>query len=782
MRKLLLLLLLVIILVSLDWFVRLHAQDLLSLTPQQREQLLREYQSQQGSTPRITPDKQSGYHSPTIYDTVPTPLMPDSMSMYGDTSGLRSGSQELPDQLTSFDQLAPFGLELFRGPRESTPPADIAASRDYILGPGDQLIIYLWGRAEQEYNLTIDREGKVFIPKVGSLPAWGKTVEEFERYAAQQFGRVFSDFNLTVSLGRIRSIRIYLTGEVRNPGAYTVSSLTSLFNALYLAGGPTASGSMRAIRLMRSGEPVAEVDLYRFLLHGDNSSDVRLESGDAIFVPVAGDRVAIRGEVRREAIYELRGDETAHDLLELAGGATAEAHLDRVMLERINDAGEWEVIDLALAEDTVESVRVDTSLTDGDRVTVYSIFEAKRNMVAVFGHVKHPGYYERRDSTMVSDLIDRGRLQEYDVYYDRANLFRRHSNWRTEVIPVNLREVIAGDGDIVLRDRDSLHVYAIDDVTWEKHVYIEGEVARPGEYPLYEDMTIHDLIFLAGSFTRSAATLQAELARFDEQGQVSLRTVSLSRTNASATTLKENDRVYIRRIPEWQLHRTVTLTGEIRFPGEYVLADRSETLYQILNRAGGFTRNAFPIGTVLERQTIGQSLERLRVPTLLERSNPIVVDSLGNVHKEVMFDYQPDAVNRIIIDMETIIASDGRIGDVVLEPGDRVFVPAIPSGISVMGAVGANGTIKFAPGQKVKDYIERAGNFTPQSDKGNTRLIRANGEVYAGGGILGKRVNLGDVIVVPSKIEKESNWLKTFTTAITATTGVLTTVLLIDKL
>ncbi|MDX9857961.1 MAG: SLBB domain-containing protein [candidate division Zixibacteria bacterium] len=781
MRKILLFLLLVIILVSLDWFVKLRAQDLSTLTPAQRERLIRELGSGQTATPRPFSSENATYASPTIYDSVPSPHGPVS-SVPTQTSN-DATAPDASDQLQPFDQLRPFGTELFGGPAEAVPPSDITASRDYVLGPGDNVIIYLWGRAEQEYNLTIDREGSVFIPKVGTVPAWGKTVEEFESYARQRFSSVYSEFDLSVSLGRIRSIRIYLTGEVRRPGAYTVSSLTSLFNALYLAGGPTESGSMRAIRLMRGGKEVAAVDLYRFLLQGDNGGDVRLQSGDAIFVPVAGARVAIRGQVRREAVYELAGNETARELLTLAGGATAQAHLDRVMLERINDAGEWEVIDLTLNENPSDSA-ADMALIDGDRVTVYSIFEAKRNMVAVFGHVKHPGYYERRDSTTVADLIARGSLQPYDVYYDRANLFRRYSDWRIEVVPVNLRAVLDGDSsqNIILQDRDSLHVYAIDDVTWDKYVYIEGEVARPGRYPLYTDMSIQDLVFLAGSFTRSASTLQAELARFDSQGQVSLETVSLARSITTTRLLQEEDRLYIRRIPEWQLHRTVVLEGEIRFPGEYVLADRSETLYQILMRAGGFTQHAFPVGTVLERQSIGQSLERLRVPKLLERSNPIAVDSLGNLHAEVLFDYEPESVNRIIVDMNTIIDSDGRIGDVVLEPGDRIFVPSVPSGISVMGAVGANGTIKYAPQMKVKDYVERAGNFTPQSDKGNTRLIRASGEVYAGGGILGKTVNQGDVIVVPSKIERDSNWLKTLTTAITATTGVLTTVLLIERL
>ncbi|MEE8576348.1 MAG: SLBB domain-containing protein, partial [candidate division Zixibacteria bacterium] len=338
------------------------------------------------------------------------------------------------------------------------------------------------------------------------------------------------------------------------------------------------------------------------------------------------------------------------------------------------------------------------------------------------------------------------------------------------------------ENDILLQDRDSLHIYAISEVTWEKSVTIMGEVEDPGKYQLYDKMTAQDLIFLAGSYRRSASTLQAELARTDHDGRVTLSYISLHPDSVNAVQLTEEDRLYIRQIPSWRKHRTVQLDGEVNYPGEYMLVGDDETLYSLLNRAGGFAPNAFPIGVTLNRQQVGKSLERLDVAGRLEKSNPIVEDSLGNISRKMFFEYEPNSVNRIVIDMESILSTEGRVGDIKLLPGDEIFVPTLPSGITVMGAVGSSGTIKFDENKKVKDYVRRAGNFTRQADKKQTQLIRASGEVYSSNGTLNKRVQKGDVIVVPTKIVKERDWLGRLGNILTVTTGMLTTVLLVDKL
>ncbi len=782
--KTLILLLLVIVLVSLYWFRVVAAQDLSQLSVEEKLQMLKEYQKNAASNL-----DSNYYHSPAILGDQEKQELKASIASGESEAASGSSSTDANthplggNRMLDFEQLRPFGMDLFRGPQEFVPQIDIASATDYILGPGDNVIIYLWGRVEKEYNLTFDREGKVFIPKVGEIIGWGLTTDQFTRLAKKEFSKIYTDFDLTISLGKIRSIRIYVTGEVKRPGAYTISSLTSLFNALYAAGGPNERGSMRNIKLMRNGKPQIVVDLYKLLLEGDNSTDIKLQTGDVIFVPVASASVAIRGEINRSAIYELKGSETALDLLALAGKPTPQAYLNRVMMERISQTDEWEVLDLNL--NAKDSLPVDNIiLTDGDRLTVFSIFDAKTNIVAIYGQVKHPGYYERNDSTRVSELISQGQLQLYDVYYDRADLFRRYPDRSVEVIPINVTGILSHheEADFLLQDHDSLYIYSIEEVEWDKSVYIEGEVKRPGRYPLYEKMTVEDLIFLAGSFTRGASRHEAEIARLDSLGNVSLMSLNLDDAVQQQGHLCEDDQVYIRQIPEWQLHRMVTLVGEVYYPGEYTLSSRDETLYHLLQRAGGFTKNAFPKGIVFERHSIGENLQRLKVPQMLEKSQPLHEDSLGHIVKPNLFEYDSRSMNRVIIDIDKILSTQGGEGDVILEPHDNIYVPSVPSGISVMGAVGANGTIKFVENKNVKYYIERAGNFTRRSDKKEARLIRAEGEVISGRGTLSKRVELGDVIIVPTKIEKERKWLKTLTSVVTATTGVLTSVYIVSKL
>jgi len=763
MRKLLLLPLLVIILMAVSWFNQAYCQTM------SEHELLEKYRELGQQKNKA----EEPYTTPEIYGEEPVVQTPvDSTIEFVDENLTFKDNEE--------GELRPFGYDLFRTPSELSPPSEVADLSEYILGPGDNVIIYLWGKVEKEYNLTVDRQGKIFIPRVGEVVVWGEKLEEFESRITQKLNNIYSDFEVSVSLGKIRSIRVYLTGEVKKPGAYTVSSLTTLFNALYLAGGPNERGSMRSIQLVRNNRVEATLDLYQFLIKGDSRGDVRLESGDAIFIPVSGLRVSIDGEIKRPAVYELLGGEHVGGLLELAGGPTAEAYLDRIMLDRISPEDERQVIDLNLNPNNGETD--DMALIDGDILTVFSVYDMKHNIVAINGMVKHPGLFERSDSTTLRTLLDQGELLPQDVYFDRANLFRRYADRRIDIIPVNLNDVLTGRFDMALQDLDSLHVYSIDEVRRREYVYIDGEVKKPGKFRLYDNMTLSDLIFLAGDFNKNAYQLGVELARTDSLGRVSLMNINLSDPANKSIPLAEDDRVFVRKLPEWFMHRIVTIEGEVNFPGQYALQTKNETLYDLLRRAGGFTENAFPKGTIFRRGTISESLERQNVPEIIANSQPLKEDSLGNIKKINLIDYDQDNVNRIIIDMDRLMATSGLEGNIRLQRSDYIYVPEIPTGISVMGAVGSNGTIKYMDSKKVKYYIERAGNFTNQAYKKGTQLIKADGQVFARGGTLGKKVELGDVIFVPTEIKKERDWLKTVSSTVSLIGGVVTSAFVISRL
>lgn len=769
MKKILAISVLLIILVAIDWFKPAVCRTL----DREQEELLAKYGDLQAikSSPKTGNEK---YSTPPIYSEHPKSKLPLDNS---ELSGIEKTDSSIASSPTV---LKPFGYNLFGAPSELTPPSEVADLSEYILGPGDNIIIFLWGRVEKEYNLTVDRQGKIFIPKVGEMIVWGSTIEEFEKSFKGKVSKVYSDFEVSVSLGKIRSIRIYLTGEVKRPGAYTVSSLTTLFNALYLAGGPTERGSMRKIRLLRNNRIKTDIDLYRFLLEGDNSGDIRLSSGDAIFVPVAGPRISIGGEIKRPAIYETIGGEKISQLLKLAGGPTAEAYLDRIMLDRISPNDERQVIDINYNPKNGEID--DFESVDGDIITLFSIYEMKQNIVSIAGMVKHPGLFERTDSMTIKSLILRGELLPQNVYLKRANLFRRYSDNREEIIAVNLTAVMEGRQIVELCDHDSLHIYSIDDIKPKSFVYIDGEVKNPGEYRLYDNMSVNDLIFLAGNYNRGAYHFGIELARTNFDGIVDLMSIDLSNPDASEVLLMEDDRIYVRKRPGWLRHRMITIEGEVKFPGRYSLRSQEETLYDLIRRTGGFTESAFPRGIVFQRQSVAENLKRKNFAQIIADSQPVKEDSLGNIKKMELVRFDPERMNRIIIDIEKLMTSDGEKDNISLQGDDYIFIPKIPTGISIMGSIGINGTIKYSPNKKVKYYIERAGNFTRQADKGGTRLIKADGRAFSGGGILGKKVDVGDAIIVPMHIKKERNWLKTISTSISIIGGVVTTALIIDRL
>ncbi|MEE9555088.1 MAG: SLBB domain-containing protein [candidate division Zixibacteria bacterium] len=684
--------------------------------------------------------------------------------------------------------LRAFGYDLFEGSPESfasimeaTPPPD------YKLGPGDHVLVNVWGRVDMQLELTIDREGKIFIPKVGEIIAWGLTMDDFKRRLNDALSSSYSDYELSVSLGKIRRIKVFVYGEVKKPGGYTLSSLATLFSALHSAGGASGNGSLRTIKHIRHNKLLDRIDLYRFLLTGDNSQDTELQSGDVIFVPIVGSKVGITGEVKRPAIYELIGGEKLRDLVELAGGPTAEAFLQKVDIERVgsDDSRILLTVDLSGGNEDLNNME----LTDADLINIPSMFDSVKNTVVINGHVKHPGRYELEEHMSVSDLIGCGEFLIADSYLERANLFRTIPDMTREVFAIDLEGILHGNDstDYLLMDKDSLVVYSHKDIKRNMRVSIAGAIKKPGIYEYFNDMKLSDLIFLAGNPLKKAYLLRAEIARLNPGKPadvifVNLKEVQDKQSEDGDLFLEEDDIVYIRSIPGWRLGESITIDGEVEFPGSYALIRENERLLDILERCGGPTNEAFLEGLVFLRSSLSAEIERRQIRGILESTEPTMLDSLNRPIPKINNNADFGQVNRIVIDIERLRKKADSQDNLVLRNGDYIYIPQKPSGIQVLGAVASSGTITYKDDKRPKYFVQKAGGFTANASKSQVRLVKADGRIYAGGKALGQDVDLGDIVVVPYRIKKEKDWLRTAASAAGVVTSIATTVFIIDRL
>jgi len=762
---------------------------LLAQTPEEKEKLYQEYlqkksMSQEGDIPK--------YKTPEVYEKTEPVLQIKKEAEISVPSPVAPGSPGIPK---AGGDLQAFGYNMFNvSPSTFAPSEPTSVPPDYTLGPGDNIIVNLWGKVDLELDLTVDREGKIFIPKAGELVVWGLTMEEFEKKLKGKLSTIYSGFQMSVIMGKIRLIKVFVFGEVENPGGYTISSLSTLFNALYMAGGPNQRGSLRNIKLIRNNQEIAVIDLYDFLLKGFNKGDTKLASNDVIYVPVVGPLVKVRGEVKRPAIYELKGGERILDLIELSGGTKPTAYLGRVMVDRIAGQDQRTVLDVDLS-DTSNVERNNLELKDADDISVFSIFDWIENFVFLEGKVKHAGAFQRIDGERVSDLIEKGEQLQKDAYLPRADLFRTYLDGRKEILPIDLEKALENDtADILLEDRDRLVVYGYWDVNRRKFVNINGIVKNPGQYELYQNIKLSDLIFLAGNPLKNAYLLRAEIAHINPGKPSDITYVNLQDLYTKSENfiinpdqkvdvfLKEDDQVFIREVPEWSMQKIVTLEGEVMFPGKYALQQEKENLFGLLGRAGGLTSKAFPKGAIFVRPGITAEIEKKNVSDVVVGTQLLERDSLGNILPPVVTPFNPERLNRVIIDLPKILKEKGGAADVALRDGDQLYIPKIPSEVQVVGSVGASSSIRFCEGKSVKYYIDRAGGYTRNSDKGQTRLINADGRVISGGSLRGRGVDLGDVIVVPQRIGKDKDWMKFVANAAVVLSGVATTVFVIDRL
>ncbi len=692
-----------------------------------------------------------------------------------------TGANQHPFKSSDGDSIELFGYDLFaRGGTTLEIPQSLALPEDYRLGPGDNLIIKLWGRIEQEYDLAVDRQGTIFIPKVGEISVWGLDIESARQRIFTQLSKSFSDFKLSVSLGKLKSIQVFVFGEVKYPGSYSVNSLATLFSTLYLAGGPTERGSLRRIRLLRNGKEAVSVDLYQFLLFGKNVGAVGLQSGDVIFVDVVGKRATITGAVKRPAIYEILGDETISDLLTLAGGPLPNAYLEKVRVDRITTDDSYKVIDLNLRDE--QSNEANFAIDDGDRIHLEQINDSHEDVVYLEGKFRHPGIYEYQPGLTVGKLLSKGVELEETAYQGRIDILRPQSGQDTLLITVQPDEVTSGDSDVALQPRDRLIAYSQEQVAEPRQVSIYGMVAKPGEYSYYSGMKVSDLIFRAGDLSPSAYPVRVEVARTQEDGSREVMYASLNEPSGNLA-LQSNDKLFVRQIPGWEDRDIVTIEGEVTFPGKYVITDDMNSLYSLIQRAGGLTADAFATGTVFTRASLVSDMKRRGLDRLIDRTAEIVRDDSGHIAIDSSTILRDNTMsNRIIVNVKELLYDHNLDYDVRLLDGDHIYIPSKPAGVQVLGAVPAISTITYRDNRRASYYLQNAGGFLPNADKKNLQLIRADGTITSGSGVMRQKVDLGDAIFVPTKVKKDRDWLKIFSTTASVAASVATTIFVIDRL
>lgn len=708
------------------------------------------------------------------------------------------GVTYLPVKPVGAGALEPFGYDLFRGvPSTFAPATDVPVPAEYVVGPGDVIEIQLIGNNKARSGLVVGRDGRVNFPELGPIAVGGMRFNEVRAMIERRVANEMIGSQVNVQLGELRSIRIFVLGDAKRPGSYTVSGLSTITNALFLSGGVKKIGSLRNIELKRNGQTVSRLDLYDLLLKGDTHADVRLLPGDVIFIPTVGRMVGVGGEVRRPALYELKAEATAADLIALAGGLTAEADAKLATLDRVDAERKRIVLDM----DMTTSAST-LALRNGDMLNVPTVRPLIEGSVKLSGHVHRAGTFQFRPGMRLSDVISS--IDELKPSADKHYLLIRREvppNRKVQFVSADLVKALAQRGssaDIALTPRDEIHVFDLetgrdrvmepllrelrlqssyDEPTAE--VGISGRVNIPGQYPLEPGMRVGDLVRAGGSLSEAAYGGKAELTRNvvvnGEERQTELIEIDLAKAMAGDPAdnieLHPYDYLVIKELPLWGGQEYVQIEGEVKFPGRYPI-QRGETLRSVIGRAGGLTDLAFAAGTVFtreglkrrEREQLDNMVKRMQTD-LAQVSLMAAQESGGNgaqalaVGNQLLENLRSAApVGRLVIDMGKSAATPAK-QEIILKNGDRLIVPRVTQEVTVIGEVQSPTSHLFVAGSSPDDYIDLSGGTTQRADKSRIYVVRADGSVVGGHGnswFSGRGIDIrpGDTVVVPLDAER----------------------------
>lgn len=659
-----------------------------------------------------------------------------------------------------------FGSELFNNASLNFQPnLQIATPLNYVLGPGDQVEIAVYGVQEVAHSLSVSNEGSIYIPNVGQIKVAGLTVEAATATIKLRMGRtaygslLSGSSKLSVTLGGIRSIHVTIIGS-NHPGNYTLPSLSTVFNALFVCGGPSQVGSFREIELIRDNKLFRKIDLYRFLVNGDQTDNIGLKENDVIRIPTYKNRIEIEGYVKRPGIFEILPNETFNDLLTFCSGFADSAYKASVKITQFTDK-EFNVKDISSNEYDLYHPKA------GDRYLVSKVLNRFANRVNITGAVFRPGIYELTQGLTLGDLIRKADGLQEDAYMERGQIIRLKNDLTRELLSFNLKDVLNGNNNVALKREDSVIIKSIFDLRDEYFITLQGEVRDAGTYSFSENLSLKDALLLAGGLTDAAYPQRIEIARLirrDSLTRADVRASEIIDINglqdlSSASNnlqLRPFDVVTVRRKPGLLALETVTVSGELQYPGPYVLSKREERVSDLIKRAGGFSPEAFKGGAYLKRYDYDEERKRqkrLQAEKIQEQLSGSVDSTDTTIREDFTKDY-----DQIPLDIIKIISNPGSLEDVVLKSGDELFVPKFNAQVRISGSVLFPTQIPFNETYNFKDYLSSAGGVAQNGKKSKAYILYANGKAAATKHFLFfksyPKVMPGAEIIVPKKVER----------------------------
>ena len=675
---------------------------------------------------------------------------------------IQQNINEVGDGKTGPDSLKVFGRDIFNNKLLSFEPnMNIATPQNYVLGPGDQVVIDIYGASQKSENLTVSPDGDITVPGYGPIRVAGMTVAGAQSRIRSTLGSRYASSSLKVAVGQTRTIMINVMGEVKAPGTYTLSAFATVFHALYMAGGINDLGTLRNIKVYRGGKQVTVVDVYEYILNGRLAGNIRLQENDVIVVGPYECLVGIQGNVKRPMFYEMRPTESVAQVIKYAGGFTGDAFKKSVRLVR--KSGE------RYSVHTVEEFDMSSfKLTDGDAITVEGMINRYENMVQVNGAVFRPGQFELgKQITSVRSLIEAAGGLTEDAFTSRGVMYRMKEDRTLEALSVDIAGIMAGSvADVPLKNEDVLFVPTQSERVSERIVTIQGEVFSPGTYQFAENETIEDLILRAGGLTDAASLSKVDVSRRIRDpkalnaGQEISKNYSFSIKDGFVVdgdkgfVLEPYDVVQVRRSPGYMEPRTVKVEGEVAFGGEFTLSKKNQRLSDLIKEAGGVTQEAYVKGARLERHMNADEKARLQAALEAARQTAGDKDSI-DIEKLETSEYYT-----VGIDLEKALANPGGDYDIVVRDSDRIVVPEYNGTVKISGNVRFPNTVAFMAGKNWKHYVNQAGGVGDRSKKSKSYIVYQNGTVSQ----VGKgKIEPGCEIVVPKKGKRDlanlTQWL-----------------------